>query len=108
MGKKYRAACDTGENWESKVSNNPLDVLEFWFKWSAKYPMEAAINTRTRADGVALLKIAKKYLDELYNKYDCPYKYDYLKDAIDKGIANGCRDIIEGDFGDQIHPFSYG
>lgn len=108
MGKKYRAACDTGKGWETKVSNNPLDVLEFWFKWSKLFPMEVAIDTRTRADGVALLKIAKKYLDELYNKYDCPYKYDYLKDAIDKGIATGCRDIIEGEFGDQIHPFSYG
>lgn len=108
QGKKYRFACDTREGWETAVSDNPLEVLDLWFKWSAKYPMEAAITTRTRADGVALLKAAQEHLDELYNKYDSPYKYDYLVEAVDKKIADNCSGLIEDNFGDQIYPFCYG
>ena len=107
-GKKYRFSCDKGTQWVTDASDDPIKMIRLWFMWSQKYPMECAIMTKTRSDGVALLEAASEHLDELYDTFKCPYKYDYLKDEISKKIEDGCKYLMEGPDGDQIHPFSFG
>lgn len=104
-GTKYR--IDGG--YKSRLTNNPKQAIKYWFMMEVKNPGDAAISVQTRTAGVELCQAAtEEYLTELYNQYKNPYKLDYLIQGAKRSVENGCRSVIEGEFGDQVDPFSYG
>ena len=94
---------------KSFKTDDPKEAITRWFQYSAKYPLDCAIFVTNRKDGVALLKAATpELIEKLASTYKCPYKVSYLLDSIQKSIDNGCRYVLEGPYGDQVHPFAYG
>lgn len=92
------------------TTNDPMVALEAWFKLAPTAPTETAIFVKTKADGVAVCRLATpETCTEFYNKYPKnPYKLDYLIEKAKQQVEAGCRGVHEGDLGDQVYPFCYG
>lgn len=90
-------------------TDNPKKAIELWFAIGQKFPMCTDIRTRTKADALALLREATpEYLEELYKKYKCPYKLDFLTSCVLNTISSNCYSFYENEYGDSIYPFCSG
>ena len=108
-GKKYKVYAGYGS--DSLATDDPKEAIEAWFKFQLPAPTDTSIMAKTKADAVALNKVAtEEYLTDLYNQYECPYKLDYLISEAAKKVADGQRGFYEDKYGygDQIHPFGVG
>lgn len=94
---------------DSYETNDPRLAIEYWFRLNKKFPTQTDISAKTRADGCELLKEATaEYLTELYEKYGCCYKLDYLIENAADNLGRGCSSLIESEYGDSIYPFCCG
>lgn len=92
-------------------TNDPEDAIETWFKMQKDAWLDVAIFCKTRDQALAVCKAATpELLTELFDKYEQPYKLEYLIDDARKAVENGCKYFHEDDYGygDQVHPFDVG
>ena len=108
---------NTAGNYKFRVSggdhsfktDDPQRAIVKWFQYQEQYPQDCAIFVTTKVDGVELLKAATpQFIEQLHSAYHCPYKLDYMLMSIQKNIENGCKYILENEYGDQVDPFSFG
>ena len=93
----------------SMETDDPRKAIELWFRIGQKFPSCTDLMTATKSDACKLLEEATpEYLTELYGKYKCPYKLDYLIDSVSSSLSRGCGSFYESEFGDSIYPFSCG
>lgn len=104
----YKYYVSGGDN-DTKYTNDPRTAIKYWFQLSSKYPGDTAIFCKTKAGAVELVMDADAdYLTRLWNQYKNPYKLEYLISECEKAFENGCRYFHECEYGDQVHPFSFG
>lgn len=106
-GHRYRVDCG---NYNYRYADSPKLAIQYWFKGSQKNPMDCAIFAKYKDDAVKLCEAATpELLSDMYQRYPISYKLDYLINEAEKQVRNGCRFFLgDGEYGDQIHPFSYG
>ena len=106
---KYSVYCDNGP---SRDTNYPEVAIKAWFEFEQKYPMDCAIYAYNKEDAVELVKFALSHyawFKGLYEKYDCPYKWDWMRDRLIEAGETNCQYFLgDGEFGDQVGPFSFG
>lgn len=117
-GKKYMVSgssyTDHGEIdsiSKNVLTNDPKAAIEAWFRIGSKHRTGTAITCQKKSDAVALVKWASEHnadVTTMYNKYNCPYKLDYLLTACAKKAKDGCRGFYENSYGDMIYPFDVG
>ena len=94
---------------ETKNFNNPAKAIEAWFRFQEKNPADCMIMCRTKDEAVVLCSAAtEELLTDLYNRYKCPYKLQYLIDSAAREVQKGQPYFHEGEFGDTVHPFGVG
>ena len=109
--KRYRIQ---GGDYYSETVDNAGAAIGTWFKLQKKYPHDCAIQTQTKANAKELLAVVANnpdpegFLQRFADRYGCPYKIEYLVDECIKKYNDNCKGFIESQFGDQIHPFSFG
>lgn len=94
-----------------KYTDNPKQAITIWFQQAKKNPMDCAIMAKWRKGAVDIVNTATpELLTTLYEKYDCPYKLEYLIEGAEKQRQNGCKYFLENKYGygDQVEPFSFG
>lgn len=110
-GKKYRVSYleAYGDNTTVKT-NDPKEAIEAWFKYGQDHPTYAFIDAKYKTDAIDLCKAATaELLTDLYSKYKCHYKLDYLISEARKKVEDGQKYFREsGDYGDSVHPFGCG
>lgn len=90
-------------------TDDPKKAIELWFRIGQKFPTCTDLMAKTKADACVLLREATpEYLTELYSKYKCPYKLDYLISGAQRSMSRGCSDFYVSEFGDSVYPFSCG
>lgn len=90
---------------EDKTFIDPEKAIEYWFKLSKKYPTCTLIRGYV-ADEKKLRAWVVEHEDkfrELYDKYKCPYKLDYLLDACKRPVSRSYDK-----YPDQMYPFCLG
>lgn len=109
-GNKSNSYGEIVDSYRPVKTDDPKIALEAWFMLAGRYPMEAAVFAKTKADVVALCKAASsEFLHELAIKYpNNPYDLQYLIDGAAKEVAQNGQGFLESDFGDQVYPFCYG
>ena len=91
------------------LCDDPKRAITHWFKYQKKYPLDVSISCPTRDLAIKLVEAGKpKLLTELFNRFDCPYKLEYMIDECKKKAADGCKGFYESEYGDQVHPFGVG
>lgn len=91
--------------------DDPKRAITYWFKYQRKYPTDVAIMCPSKELAMKLVKAGtSKLLNELYDKFDCPYKLDWLIAECKRKAEDGCRGFYEGKYGygDSVHPFGVG
>lgn len=108
-GKTYRVVCGD-VNDSDFYADSPYSAIVAWFRGQSKYPGDCAIMTRTKADALNLLDISndEEFIYEYTKRYNSPYKVDWMMKAIQDNLRNNARGFDEGEYGDQISPFTYG
>lgn len=94
-----------------RYTNNPKTAISYWFRFQRKNPTDVDITCQKKDQAVALCKAATpELLTELYDKYGCPYKLDWLISEAQKKVDDGQKYFYEGEYGygDTIHPFGVG
>lgn len=83
--------------------DNPLLAIDKWITNSEKYPMSVCITAASLQDAQTLIRTAYDSLDAIRDaceKYNCPYKWEYMESAIKRKYEDGCsgyyapRDIV--------------
>jgi uncharacterized membrane protein len=93
----------------SEKTDDPREAVRLWFKHSRKYPMDIAIYTRGKENVRAFYDaLDDKFIENLYNKYEVPYKLDWLLNLIHKGQDGKIYGFYYDDMLDQIDPFCFG
>ena len=90
---------------DDKSFTDPEKALIHWFRLSKKYPTCVAISGYV-ADEKRLRDWVVNNEDkfrEMYAKYKCPYKLDYLIDACKKPVSHR-----NDTYPDQMYPFCLG
>lgn len=106
-GKRYFVSGDGSST--IRCFNDPVAAIKHWFRIVGKSGLSASIMAKKRSDAIDICKAGTdELLTELYNKYRCPYKLQFLIDACKKQVADGCKYFYENEFGDQVHPFDVG
>ena len=110
-GKKYRVSYLEAYGDDATVkTNDPKEAIEAWFKYGQDHPTYAFIDAKYKTDAIDLCKAATaELLTDLYSKYKCHYKLDYLISESQKKVEDGQKYFREsGDYGDSVHPFGCG
>lgn len=105
-GRRYRVDCGTA----IKYTDSPKLALRTWAKFSSDNPGDCAIMTKYKDDAILLCEAAKpQYLQMLWDTYNPGYKLDWILDIVNQQLANNCSGFLgDGQYGDQVSPFSYG
>lgn len=105
-GKKYLILRDN----DSRYTDDKYTAIKYWFEGQKKHPMGCAILSKYKADAIALVGyVTPQLLEDLNRIHPQGYKLDYLYDECQRQVANNCRGFLgNGQYGDQIHPFSFG
>ena len=106
-GKRYRIDCG---DYQTKYTDSPNVAIRYWFQGSEKHTGECAIMARYKKDALALAKSVTPELLERFNeKYPCGYKLDWLYAVAQRFVNNNARSFLgDGQYGDQVEPFTYG
>ena len=91
--------------------DDPKSAITHWFKYQKKYPTDVSIMCPTKELAIKLVKAGTpKLLNELYDRFDCPYKIDWMIAECAKKVSDGCRGFYEGEYGygDSVYPFCVG
>ena len=102
-------SCPNDVDSNTMETDDPKKAIELWFRIGEKFPTCTDIMTKTRGNVCELLREATpEYLEELYGKYKCSYKLDYLITSVQQGLDRGGGSFYENEFGDSIFPFCSG
>ena len=88
--------------------NDPSTAIFQWFKYCEKYPLCVSICAKNNDYAKKLLEWVldnKDQVMECYNKFNVPYKLDYLLDESARKVNSS--NIISWP-GDQVYPFCAG
>ena len=97
--------------------NDPVQAIEVWAELERSEPTMVSINVRRKADAQELIDYAYENMDwlmALCMKPKFPYKWSYIKKAIERAKENNCLEFQEyqtwdGEYyPDQVHPFDLG
>ena len=93
--------------------NDILKALTKWFEANSLYPSCVAINCYIKEDALKLLEFAnsnKTILKALYDKYNSPYKWEYIEEGIQRKINDNCHGFLgkKDWITDMIYPFDIG
>lgn len=104
---------ETGHDtsYDSKVTEDPKTAIVTWFKLSQKYPTCTSIIAKNKEVAIELLEYANANEDlirSLAAKYKCPYKVDYLVNAIREKAESGNLYGFYRNSRDQVYPFANG
>lgn len=107
QGKKYRIDCG---DYQIKYTDSPSVAIRYWFQGSEKHSGECAIMARNKSDALAVAElVTPELLERLNERYPCGYKLEYLLDWAEKFVErNGSGFLGDGEYGDQVTPFTYG
>lgn len=106
---KYSVDCEHAPSFSTEY---PEVAIKKWFEMEEKYPMDCAIYAYNKNDAIELVNFAasnQSWFKKLYDRYNCPYKWDWMINGVLQSAERGCPYFLgNGEFGDQIGPFSYG
>lgn len=99
----------SGSNLDRKDTDDPVEAITLWFKFSKTHRSDTSISCVKREDALRLCQAATpELLTTLWNKYKSPYKLDFLIDACQRQVARGCSGFYEHSFGNMVFPFDVG
>lgn len=93
---------------------NTSDVekaVETWFKWSQSYPTCVAIEAKNGQLAMELLESCYNNVERLKQlaiQYRCPYKIDFIINAVAKAVNTGYISGFFRNLPDQVYPFALG
>lgn len=106
---EYRKTYMISGGYTVRSTNDPAQAIRFWFQLGQKNPTDTAITCQRREDAITLCQAATAdLLAELYDKYRCVYKLDWLISAAAKQVQTQCPSFYESEFGDMVYPFDVG
>ena len=106
QGKKYDVICGN----DFFLTDNPIVAIRKWFQGQKKHPMDCAIMARYKKDAIALASmVTMELLEDMNAKYPQGYKLDWLYDVAHRFVKRNGSDFLgDGQYGDQVPPFTYG
>ena len=108
------------DSWTEKKleTDSPQKAIEKWAELELvhDYATSVSINAYKKEHVMELMQYAhdnEEWLHELCNKEKFPYKWEYIRDAIEQNIRLECctfhETCINGDYyRDMVHPFDIG